>query len=398
MYEVPKSTVAQNGHGETSPAASPAAGDPHAGVPGAPPLGDAAKAGGDPHAGVPGAPPLGGSKTGDPHAGLSGGGGMPGGGMPGSGAPRVTDAPPPHWKKQPLTAMRQANYQVEGENGAALEATLIILRRSSGSALPNVNLWRAQLGLPELDQAGLEAVAQPIALDEGEATLFDIAGLPEGADPAKDGRIIGVIAKMGNDAWFYKLRGNAELAGKEKSAFLRWVSSVKAAKAAAPATADGGAAAAPAPAEAGSAPAAPAKPKKLTWQLPAAWAESASSSMRYATVTVTGADGTKAELAVTSFPGDVGGDLENVNRWRAQVGAEPVKAEDLPGLVRKIAAGDKEFLLIDVTGPSNRTIAGWVRHGPDTWFFKLTGPEALLGAEKEKFTAFLSSVRFTEGQ
>ena len=42
-------------------------GDPHAGVPGAPPIGG----GGDPHAGVPGAPPIGGG--GDPHAGMGGG-------------------------------------------------------------------------------------------------------------------------------------------------------------------------------------------------------------------------------------------------------------------------------------------------------------------------------------
>jgi hypothetical protein len=43
--------------------------DPHAGVPGAPPLGGA---GIDPHAGVPGAPPLGGAAGGDPHAGVPG--------------------------------------------------------------------------------------------------------------------------------------------------------------------------------------------------------------------------------------------------------------------------------------------------------------------------------------
>jgi len=118
--------------------------------------------------------------------------------------------------------------------------------------------------------------------------------------------------------------------------------------------------------------------------------------MRYATFAVPGTDGAQAELAVSSFPGDVGGDLENVNRWRTQAGAAPVAAADLPALVQKVPAGDKEFSLIDVTGPTMRVVAAWVRHGADTWFFKLTGPAALLGAEKEKFTAFLASVRFTE--
>ncbi len=45
---------------------APARVDPHAGVPGAPPISGM----GDPHAGVPGAPPLGGG--GDPHAGVPG--------------------------------------------------------------------------------------------------------------------------------------------------------------------------------------------------------------------------------------------------------------------------------------------------------------------------------------
>ena len=57
--------------------------DPHAGVPGAPPLGGG---GGDPHAGVPGAPPLGGGGGGsDPHAGVPGAPPLGGGGAGGGG-------------------------------------------------------------------------------------------------------------------------------------------------------------------------------------------------------------------------------------------------------------------------------------------------------------------------
>ena len=32
----------------------------------------------------------------------------------------------------------------------------------------------------------------------------------------------------------------------------------------------------------------------------------------------------------------------------------------------------------------------------ETWFFKFTGPDALVGAEKAKFTAFLESIRFNK--
>jgi hypothetical protein len=228
----------------------------------------------------------------------------------------------------------------------------------------------------------------------GEGVLVDFEGLPDGADPAKDGRILGVIAKAGKDAWFYKLRGNAALAAKEKAAFLAWVASVRLDESAPPAEpAEPAKPAEPATAEPATPPPPPAG---LDWKLPDGWKLGAAKSGRHATLLIGGADGTGGELAVTSFPGDVGGDLANVNRWRGQVGAEPVTEAGLAPLVQRVPAGDKEFQLVDVTGPETRLTAGWVRHGEATWFFKLTGPDALVAAEKDKFVAFLGSVRFKE--
>ncbi len=355
-------------------------------------------AGADPHAGMPGAPPLGGGgQGGDPHAGLTA---EQLAGMGSGGGPKVSDTPPSHWVKQATSSMRQASYRVEGDGGASVDISLIILRGAAGGTLDNVNRWRGQVGQEPIDQAALDSSSQKLVTAVGEAVVVDIAGLPAGADAAKDGRIVGAIVNVGGDAWFFKMRGNADLAAKEKDAFLKWAESVKAAPPTAAGASGGGdsapAAAPPTAPPAGQTPPAAARPKRLDWQVPAGWTEAAGSSMRYATFAIAGADGTKAELAVSSFPGDVGGDLENVNRWRGQVGAEPVTTADLSSVIQKVAAGDKEFSMIDVTGANNRLLAGWARHGTDTWFFKLTGPEALLGAEKEKFTVFLGSVRFKE--
>ncbi len=134
----------------------------------------------------------------------------------------------------------------------------------------------------------------------------------------------------------------------------------------------------------------------MTWQVPDAWVLAPAANSRYATFTVAGADAAKAELAITHFAGDVGGDLANVNRWRQQVALPAVDAVGLAPLVTKLSAGPKTIQLIDVTGTQTRLVAGWARHGADTWFFKFTGPDALVGAEKAKLTAFLESVRFTQ--
>jgi hypothetical protein len=116
----------------------------------------------------------------------------------------------------------------------------------------------------------------------------------------------------------------------------------------------------------------------------------------YATFTLAGTDAAKAVMTITHFPDYVGGDLANVNRWRLQVDLPAVDEADLAPLVTKLKAGPKTFQFIDVTGPQIRLAVGWTRHGADTWFFKFSGQNALVGVEKAKFTAFLASVRFTQ--
>ena len=347
----------------------------------------------DPHAGaMPGAMP-GGASGGDPHAGLTAE--QLAAASPPSG-PQFADVAPAGWKKQALSPMRLASYLVQGEGGATADISFSILRQAPGGTLANVNRWRDQLGQPPVDEAGLKQASQTIKTSFGEGIAVEIEGLPAGADAAKDGRLIGAIADKDGSTWFFKMRGNSALTAAEKDHFIQWVATVT------PAAADAApTAAAPViPAHNALAPPAPpaaAADGSVTWQVPAGWTLAPSASaMRYATLSVVAADGNKGELVVSHFPGDVGGDLENVNRWRQQVSLPPVDAAGLAPLVSKLTAGAKILSLIDVTGPQLRLTAGWTRHGADTWFFKFTGPDALVAAEKAKFTAFLESVRFTK--
>ncbi len=354
---------------ETSPVPAPSA-DPHAGVPGMMPGGVMPSGpAGDPHAGL----------TADQLAGVGPGGG-----------PRVTDAPPAHWKKMPITSMRQASYLVEGEGGAVIDISLVILSGAAGGTLDNVNRWRGQLAQPAIDEATLKQTSKNVITPVGEAVVVEIAGLAPGADALKNGGMMGAVAYRGADAWFYKMRGNLALTTAEKENFIKWMQSVKPAAEAPAAVAPNATAAVPPVA-------APLGDGSPGWQVPAGWTlVPVTNSMRYATFSIKDASGAKAEMTVTHFPGDVGGDLENVNRWRQQVSLPPVDATGLAALVSKLTAGPKTISLIDITGPQNRQVAGWTRHGGDTWFFKLTGPDALVGAEKAKFTAFLESVRFNK--
>jgi hypothetical protein len=370
---------------ETAAPQAPAA-DPHAGMPGGLMPGGAMPGtadGKDPHAGVPG---MGGGS--DPHAGLPG--------MGGGSAPtiQVKDSPPAHWEKRPGTGMRVAGYYIKSDGDGSAAVSLSNLRAAPASKLNAFNMWREQLGNPIADEAALQQLPT-VKTGFGEGVLVDVEGVSPSATDGKASRLIGAIVEEAGTAWYFKIVGDSAVVAKERDAFILWASSVKAGEPAKvpmhgtnPAEQS-----APAPAPA---TAAPAGDGSVTWTLPTGWALANGSSARYATIAVTSADGTKGELSISHFPGDVGGDLANVNRWRQQVALPPIDEAGLAPLVSKVTCGPKTMSVIDVTGPQVRCAAGWTRHGADTWFFKFTGPDALVGAEKANFTSFIESIRFTK--
>lgn len=333
---------------------------------------------------------------------ISGMGGLPQMGTPLEAAPtgqpsRVTGNAPAGWEAQPLSTMRQASYLVKGDNGATADISLVALAGSAGGVLDNVNRWLSQLGQPAITAEQLAQKAQHVTSPLGDVAVVDLAGLPEGADAAKDGRILAGIVTADGKSWFFKMRGNAALAESQKEAFIQWISSVQVGVGtggAEPVVPAGHPAAGAMP-EAPVAPDAPAAgPEKLKWEAPASWKPGAPKAMRYASFSVAGQNGESADISVSVFGGDGGGDLGNVNRWRTQVGLGEVDAAGLKSLVVPVAGKDSEILTVDMAGPKARILAGWAKVGARTWFFKLLATDGLAGSEKAGFVKFLESVQF----
>lgn len=135
----------------------------------------------------------------------------------------------------------------------------------------------------------------------------------------------------------------------------------------------------------------------LTWTAPAAWTAGPDKPMRKATLLIPGeAGGPGAEIAVTAFPGDVGGNLANVNRWRQQLALPPIGEAELGSALQHLHVGQLHVDVVELVGataPAQRVIGAIVPHAGATWFFKLTGPDALVAREKDAFLAFLQTVR-----
>jgi len=292
----------------------------------------------------------------------------------------TTAVVPPNWEAQPLSQMRQASFLVHGDNGAVADISFVTLGPAAGNVLDNVNRWLGQLAQPPVTDEKLKSMVQPLSTGRGDVAVVDLSGQPENGDATKDGRIIGGIAVDDAGTAFYKMRGNAALVGAEKENFLKWVSSSR------------GPASVSAVTNAPVPPANAAQPQ-IKWDLPPGWSPATASAMRYASF-ATEKNGEKADISVVTFPGDGGSDLENVNRWRQQIGLPAVEAAALQSMIAAVHAGDVHIDTVDMAGANARVLAAWTRQNGRAWFFKLAGPANLVEQEKPKFEAFLQSIRF----
>ncbi len=144
--------------------------------------------------------------------------------------------------------------------------------------------------------------------------------------------------------------------------------------------------------------AAPTAPSALTWTAPAEWQAKALTTMRRGSFTIPGEGDATADLSIIAFPGAAGGLVQNLNRWRGQVGLATLDEAQLTAqtTVIKTAAG-LEFTVADLaaegSGPRQRLLGAIANHGGETWFFKLLGPDALVARTKPAFLAFLNTVK-----
>jgi hypothetical protein len=153
-----------------------------------------------------------------------------GGGMKPPHAPSRPGKPtytvPEGWKEidpgggqfAPLVALK-----VE-EGGASARVTI---SQSGGGLLMNINRWRGQqLGLPDLDEAQLRDAKKVVKLADEGGIAVDFTG--PGQPPGKgERRILGVVVPREGASWFIKMDGPADLVGRQKAAFEKFVGSVK---------------------------------------------------------------------------------------------------------------------------------------------------------------------------
>jgi hypothetical protein len=246
-----------------------------------------------------------------------------------------------------------------------------------------VNMWRMQLGLPEVAATDSGGQGKPMTMGGVEGQIYEMAGSAQDIPT----RILVVSANKDGVNYFFKLIGNDEVVVAQKDAFLGFLNTVEF-------TADAPAVSAPAAVS----PKAPVGDQR--WTALEGWEELPATQFLLAKYRVPGEGGANAEVTVSMLGGSAGGMLPNVNRWRGQLNLPPVDQAGLDALLSDIKAGSVEAKLVELegtdlkSGTPARMLTVVVALPAETWFFKMTGPLPVMDAKAGDFRAFVNSTRF----
>lgn len=260
---------------------------------------------------------------------------------------------PKDLQEQNASGSRLATIRMQA-NGQPAEMTVTPLGPEAGDVLANVHRWRQQLGYrgPALTPDQLERFAFEHNMPCGKVTVIDLVSVPlnlkAGAAPGE------------------RLNQDAPVAP--------------------PQQAGGGL-------------------PQIDYELPEGWQRSERPA-RMAMVTLsTGPGDNSADVTISPMPGVAGGLLANVNRWRGQVGLDPIELKDINQEGRKLQIDGQAALFFRFTGRSGsggekvkpKSILAIIlpREGV-SWFIKLTGSADVALAQEPSFVKFAESIRFKE--
>jgi hypothetical protein len=284
---------------------------------------------------------------------------------------------PADWKQEEATQFLTAAYALPGGG----RVTVSKLGGDGGGLAANINRWRGQLGFKPI--AEKDVVGQPLKLPDSDDELLLFNLTAENADPDAKGILAGVLP-LKLETWYFKFSGPVGVLRKSEGEFVEFLRSIHHA---------GMVKTTLEPASSGG--------KEIHVIAPDGWVASKGSSMRVASFSVAGPDGTSVDVSVVLLGGDAGSVFENVNRWRAQLQLPPLSSADDPALGKKeqIPAGEAFISHMTSTelvheGKKAAIGAAILKRSGKTWFFKITGEASLVQANLDKFDSFVRSATF----
>jgi hypothetical protein len=325
------------------------------------------------------------------------------GGAMGSGAPAPDHADggaglvwqlPPGWQELPPTPMRAASFRVTA--APEIDCSISTLGSGGGGVGPNLNRWRKQMTLGDLDPMELQRLPTRPVLGE-QAVLLECDGVYKGMGqiaPHPGWKLLGMALEHGGQAIFVKMVGPAADMQRERAHFEALCQSLRSAPGGG-AAADGGAAASMPDAASGSPDA-----EHLSWNAPPSWVRTGERPMRLVSFAL-GHD-KSTDCYVSVLAGAAGGLEANINRWYSQMGQPELSSAQITALPAIPMLGQQgrfvrirgHFTGMDGAPHANSMLLGALCLLPaQSVFVKMVGPEADVTAEEAHFKAFCKSLR-----
>jgi hypothetical protein len=297
---------------------------------------------------------------------------------------------PEGWQEKPPSDMRVASFTATGPNGQTADVSVIPLP-VVGRDLELVNMWRSRVQLPATNDPNAAKQFEPIAIGSEQGRLFTFVSAQPIEGKGKQ-RLLEAMLTRDTMSWFFKITGEDAFVSTQKKHFLQFLKSVSfvenppPAMEAASSTQDEGVASA------------------SIWAIPHGWQSVPPSQFLLAEYSIPGSNGAKAEVNVAAMGGEGGGLLPNINRWRGQVGLDPIGDNDLPKLAQSLDVPGGKATLVDFagadakTGTATRTVGAIVSENGQTWFYKLMGDKQVVAQEKDNFTKFIQSANYANAR
>ena len=313
--------------------------------------------------------------------------------------PQIRWTLPAGWTEKPLTQFRAASFAVQGPNGQVADVAVTPLP-ATGHEVELVNMWREQMQLPPIDGSNPDKGAESVTIGPETGKLFDVASDKPVIDGTLRGRMLIAMLTRGGMSWYFKMTGEESFITSQKPVFLQFLKSVSfdAGGAMAAAGSDPHAfmnAASPAPSSTADSEAAPA-----TWIAPADWKSLPPTQFLVAKYVIGGGS---AEVNVSMLGREGGGVLMNVNRWRGQVGLSPLDDSNLSAQTTTLDTPSGKAVLVDMSGTdkksgraNTRLLGVILPQGGHTWFYKLMGDEQVVAQQKDAFTKFVQSAKYSD--
>lgn len=307
--------------------------------------------------------------------------------QPAPGVP-LTYQVPEGWQEKPLSEMRVASLSVVGQKGESADVSVIPLP-VVGRDLELVNMWRSRVQLPPTTDPSAANQFEPVEIGPDPGRLFTfVSAEPIGGKSRV--RLLEAMLTRGEMSWFFRMTGDDAFVVSQKKHFLEFLKSVSfvgepplpAAEIVSPARDDA----------------------DSVWTIPPGWQPVPPAQFLTAQFLISGSNGTKAEVNVATLNGKGGGLKANVNRWRGQLGLEPMDDRDLKQLAQTFEVQDGKATLVEFsgkdskTGAATRLVGALVSQSGQTWFYKMMGNDQLVSQQKSAFTQFIESANYANAR